>query len=51
MVAEGLVLARPLADAGMDLRDIEVQTLAGRSLPVAAQAFLELLTQRLPAPE
>jgi len=51
MVAEGLVLARPLADAGMDLRDIEVQTLAGRSLPVAAQAFLELLTERLPAPE
>ncbi len=32
----------------MELRDIEVQTLTGRSLPVAAQAFLQLLTQRLP---
>ncbi len=50
MVAQGLLVARPLADAGMDLRDIEVQTLAGRSLPVAAEAFLELLKQRLPAP-
>jgi len=47
MVAAGLVLARPLADVGMDLRDIEVQTLAGRSLPVAARAFLELLKERL----
>ena len=50
MVAAGLLVARPLRDPGMELRDIEVQTLTGRSLPVAAQAFLELLKQRLPAP-
>jgi hypothetical protein len=31
----------------MDLRDIEVQTLAGRQLPVAATAFLELLVAQL----
>ena len=34
--------------APMDLRDVEIQTLAGRSLPVAAQAFMELLKERLP---
>ena len=38
----------PISDAGMDLRDLEVQTLAGRSLPVAVQAFLDLLRERLP---
>ncbi|GKT20993.1 hypothetical protein AVHM3334_03145 [Acidovorax sp. SUPP3334] len=32
----------------MDLRDIEVQTLAGRALPVAAQAFLERPKEQLP---
>lgn len=47
MLATGELVARPLADAGMDLRDIEVQTLAGRQLPVAAQAFLDLLVQQL----
>ena len=46
-MARALELARPLADAGMDLRDIEVQTLAGRQLPVAATAFLELLVAQL----
>ena len=50
LVAAGRVLIKPLADQGMDLRDVEVQTLAGRSLPVAAQAFLALLCARLPAP-
>lgn len=48
MIAAGLVVARPLVDPGLDLRDIEVQTLAGRSLPAAVQAFLELLRTRLP---
>ena len=47
MLATGELVARPLSDAGMDLRDIEVQTLAGRQLPVAAQAFLDLLVQQL----
>ena len=50
LVAEGAVVALPISDPGMDLRDIEIQTLAGRSLPVAAQAFLELLKERLPQP-
>ena len=49
LVAQGAIVARPSTDAGMDLRDIEIQTLAGRSLPVAAQAFLELLREQLAA--
>ncbi|MPS90144.1 MULTISPECIES: LysR family transcriptional regulator [Comamonas] len=49
MVATGALVAVPLSDRGMDLRDIEVQTLAGRTLPHAAQSFLELLQLRLPA--
>ncbi|MBS0292226.1 MAG: LysR family transcriptional regulator [Proteobacteria bacterium] len=49
LVAVGALHALPIADPGMDLRDIEVQTLAGRSLPVAAQAFLALLRAELPA--
>jgi DNA-binding transcriptional LysR family regulator len=48
LVAAGELVARPIGDQGMDLRDIEVQTLAGRSLPVAAQAFLALLRESLP---
>ncbi len=48
LVAEGAIVALPISDPGMDLRDIEIQTLAGRSLPVAAKAFLELLKERLP---
>lgn len=47
MVATGALVARPISDQGMDLRDLEVQTLAGRSLPVAAQAFLALLCESL----
>ena len=50
LVATGALAVRPLSDAGMDLRDIEVQTLAGRTLPHAAQAFLALLCQRLQTP-
>lgn len=48
LVAEGAIVALPVTDQGMDFRDVELQTLAGRSLPVAAQAFLELLRERLP---
>ncbi|HPK33153.1 MAG TPA: LysR family transcriptional regulator [Ottowia sp.] len=50
LAAAGELLVLPLSDEGMDLRDIEVQTLAGRCLPVAAQAFLTLLCERLPGP-
>ena len=46
-LAEGVLVARPLSDAGMDLRDIEVQTLSGRELPVATQTFLSLLVAHL----
>jgi DNA-binding transcriptional LysR family regulator len=48
MVATGALVAVALSDRGMDLRDIEVQTLAGRTLPHAAQSFW-LLQLRLPA--
>ncbi|MDP3228596.1 MAG: LysR family transcriptional regulator [Acidovorax sp.] len=48
LVEAGAVVALPISDPGMDLRDLEVQTLAGRSLPVAVQAFMDLLTERLP---
>ncbi|MDH4416929.1 MAG: LysR substrate-binding domain-containing protein [Acidovorax sp.] len=50
LVTAGAVVALPISDAGMDLRDLEVQTLAGRSLPVAVQAFMDLLKERLPQP-
>jgi DNA-binding transcriptional LysR family regulator len=46
--ATGALHVLPLRDRGMELRDIEVQTLAGRHLPHAAQSFLALLQQRLP---
>ncbi len=48
LVAQGSIVARPISDPGMDLRDIEVQTLAGRHLPVAVEAFLSMLRDRLP---
>ncbi|WP_418318312.1 LysR family transcriptional regulator [Piscinibacter sakaiensis] len=50
LLARGAIVARPIADAGMDMRDIEVQALAGRGLPVAVQAFLDLLRVRLVGP-
>ncbi|MFN4118708.1 LysR family transcriptional regulator [Acidovorax sp.] len=50
LVVAGDIVALPISDAGMDLRDLEVQTLAGRSLPVAVQAFIDLLKERLPGP-
>ena len=48
LVEAGAIVALPISDPGMDLRDLEVQTLAGRSLPVAVQAFMDLLQERLP---
>lgn len=47
MVATGALVVLPISDRGMDLRDIEVQTLAGRTLPHAAQSFLALLQEQL----
>jgi DNA-binding transcriptional LysR family regulator len=38
-----------LRDRGLDLRNMEVQTLVGRTLSSAAQAFLKFLKERLSA--
>lgn len=48
LVAAGALVAIPIRDRGMDGRDIEVQTLVGRTLPQAVQSFLDYLKQRLP---
>jgi DNA-binding transcriptional LysR family regulator len=37
----------PLSDAGLELRNIEVQTMEGRTLSRAAQAFLEYMVREL----
>ncbi|WP_309680183.1 LysR family transcriptional regulator [Polaromonas sp.] len=50
LVAAGVLKAIPIRDRGMDGRDIEVQTLVGRTLPHAVQSFLDYLKQRLPDP-
>lgn len=49
MVTTGTLRAIPIRDHGMGLRDIELQTLAGRTLPHAAQRFLDYLKTMLPA--
>ncbi len=49
MVTAGTLRAIPIRDHGMGLRDIELQTLAGRTLPHAAQRFLDYLKTMLPA--
>lgn len=48
-VSGGTLAAVPLRDQVLDLRHLEVQTLAGRSLPVAVAAFLDLLKGQLAA--
>lgn len=47
LVASGDMVALRICDPGMDARHIEVQTMAGRTLPRAVQTFLALLKQRL----
>lgn len=47
LVAAGTLVVIPIRDHGMGVRYIEVQTLAGRSLPQAVQSFLDYLKQRL----
>jgi DNA-binding transcriptional LysR family regulator len=49
LLASGLMCAVPIADPGLELRELEVQTLAGRTLPKAASSFLQHLTQQLNA--
>ena len=46
-VERGEVAWVGLRDRGLDLRNIEVQTLTGRTLSSAAQAFLKFLKERL----
>ncbi len=46
-VARGEVAWVGLRDRGLDLRNIEVQTLVGRTLSAVAQAFLGFLKERL----
>jgi len=46
-VERGEVACVGLRDRGLDLRNIEVQTLTGRTLSSAAQAFLKFLKERL----
>ena len=48
-VARGEVAWVRLRDKGLDLRNIEVQTLTGRTLSGVAQAFLGFLKERLAA--
>lgn len=47
LIAAGMVVAAPIRDPGLDLRDIEVQTLVGRNLPRAVQSFLLQLVTAL----
>ncbi|MDB5745112.1 MAG: transcriptional regulator, LysR family [Polaromonas sp.] len=50
LVSAGMLVAIPISDRGMGVRDIEVQTLAGRSLPQAVLSFLADLKQCLSGP-
>ncbi|WP_119156235.1 LysR family transcriptional regulator [Caldimonas tepidiphila] len=47
LVLAGLIKAIPITDPSLDLRDLEVQTLEGRTLPHAAAAFLDFLREHL----
>jgi DNA-binding transcriptional LysR family regulator len=42
-VADGAMVVIPIRDRGMDGRDIQLQTLVGRTLPIAVGTFLEFL--------
>jgi hypothetical protein len=46
-IERGEFVAMPLKDKGLDLRNIEVQTLVGRTPSRAAQAFLDYLKVQL----
>ncbi|MFM2481070.1 LysR family transcriptional regulator [Celerinatantimonas sp. YJH-8] len=48
LVKEQRLVALPIRDRGMDIRNIEVQTLMGRTLPKAVDVFLGFLIQSLP---
>lgn len=46
-IAEGEMIMRRVRDRGLDGRDLEVQTLIGRTLPKVVQTFLNYLLGRL----
>lgn len=46
-IERGELVAMPLKDKGLDLRNIEVQTLVGRTLSRTAQAFLDYLKTQM----
>lgn len=48
LVAGGTLAVVPIRDQGMDMRDIELQTLSGRTLPQAVRHFLDFLCLHLP---
>jgi DNA-binding transcriptional LysR family regulator len=50
MANEDLLRILPVRDRGMNVRNIEVQTLMGRTLPKAVQTFLQFLIEKLPQP-
>jgi DNA-binding transcriptional LysR family regulator len=46
-IAEGGMIVLPIRDGGLNGRDIEIQTLIGRTLPNVVQTFLSYLKGRL----
>lgn len=51
MIDEQKLRIVPIRDRGMNVRNVEVQTLMGRTLPKAVQAFLQCLIEALPQQE
>ena len=51
MIDEQQLRIIPLRDRGMNVRNVEVQTLMGRTLPKAVHAFLQFLIEALPQSE
>jgi DNA-binding transcriptional LysR family regulator len=50
-VRRGELHAAEIRERGMRERSVELQTLAGRTLPEVVRAFLDFLCQSLPAPD
>ncbi|MBJ7538728.1 LysR family transcriptional regulator [Marinomonas transparens] len=50
-IASGNLVAVPIRDRGMDIRNIEVQTLSGRTLPAVAKIFLNFLVEKMKSEE
>jgi DNA-binding transcriptional LysR family regulator len=46
-ITEGGMIMLPIRDGGLDGRDLEIQTLIGRTLPKVVQTFMSYLMRRL----